>query len=344
MAPAFALGSLPHWLYGLPHGTAIPPAGLDDPAQDGALASRRRSAGCPGPSWSACPPVCAPRGQGRPWPRHWPSLYGAALSTRRGEARPQPRPRAGWAPSLLVLATTNVAVAVGTVYGRRPRRSRPALPPAGLQRADAAPRAPGSPGSLRRRAALARRRRRPRARCGRRDAGRCRSFAPRSPRPRRPGGGWRRLAATLAAEGPRHVYDPNSRSRLLTFLSGGHVIFSDPYQEILAEHALAVDGTPRVGWSPGSADDSERTLPPWECRSAFESSIVGSTVYVDFAVADHRLVEIDPTGSGSTRSEAAEASRPRGRTAVPTRSGRRRAPSGAVSGCLSTSGRRRGWP
>ena len=25
--PAFALGSLPHWLYGVPHGTAMPPPG-----------------------------------------------------------------------------------------------------------------------------------------------------------------------------------------------------------------------------------------------------------------------------------------------------------------------------
>ena len=116
--PAFVLGSLPHWLYGLPHGTAIPPAGraisLGDVASH--LDVFRRV------SW----PILAgvPAGVRSTWARGdadaaaWRSCTARPCSTPlRG--RRAPAPAARWlGVALVVLAVTNVAVAVGTVYGR----------------------------------------------------------------------------------------------------------------------------------------------------------------------------------------------------------------------------------
>jgi hypothetical protein len=117
--------------------------------------------------------------------------------------------------------------------------------------------------------------------------------------------GVRRMATVLDREGPHHIYDPDVRSRLLTFLSGGRVIVSDPYQEILPEHALAVDGTPRIGMVSRSAE-FRRNLAAVGVSFGVRSLDGGGSVYADFAVPHHWLVEIDPTRLRVDGSEAPE--------------------------------------
>jgi hypothetical protein len=304
MAPAFALGSLPHWLYGLPHGTAVPPAGDGVPFGDVLLhldVFRRVSwpivAGVPAglrSTWAGTAIAAA-----------LAVVYGAALlDAPRGK---QDRVAAGrWmGAGLVVLAGTNIAVAVGTVYGdalddHDQRYLLPLyvalMPLLGVwlaRQVTALATLVGIAVAL--------------VHLGGAVAGTGGSFAPRVAAAHEARAMlWRTVAATLAREGPRHVYDPDPSSRLLTFLSGGRVIVSNPYREIVPEHALAVDGTPQVGWL-AESPMLEANLAA--LGVAFASRKLGrwGPIYVDFAVPARRLVELDPGRFRVDSSEAPEA-------------------------------------
>jgi hypothetical protein len=304
MTPAFALGSLPHWLYGLPHGTAIPPAGQMIPLETvlSHLDVFRRV------SWPIL--VGVPVGLRATWAgvalaAALAILYGAALlGALRGK---RDRAVAGrWlGMALVVLAAVNIAVAVGTVYGRAlddhdQRYLLPVystlMPLLGVWLS----RIPTARAALLGIAVVL-------VHAGGAVTRTLESFAPtvalaQAARAE----AWQGIASKLAAEGPRHVYDRNPSTRLLTFLSGGRVIFSDPFQEIVAEHALAVDGTPRVGWS--VSPTLEAGLVALGVRSTLRDLNRQGAVHVDFVVADQRLVELDPCLFRVEASEASDAS------------------------------------
>jgi hypothetical protein len=301
MIPAFVLGSLPHWLYGLPHGTAIPPPGETIPLESvlSHLDVFRRV------SWPIL--VGVPVGLRATWAgvvlaAALAILYGAALLGALRGHRGRVAPSSWLGVALVVLVAVNVVVAIGTVYGwalddHDQRYVLPVysalmpllgawlarVPPARailigsvvvfVHVGGAVTRTLGTltPTVLAKEVARA--------------------------------NAWRRVVDELAAQGPRHVYDPNPTARFFTFLSGGRVTFSDPVQEIVAEHALAVDGTPRVGWSVSS--ELETGLVALGVRSTLRDLDRQGAVHVDFVVADHRLVELDP---GLFRVDASEAS------------------------------------
>jgi hypothetical protein len=305
MIPAFALGSLPHWLYGLSHGTAIPPAG--EPLPLGALLSHldvfRRV------SWPIL--VGVPVGLRATWAGAFLAsalavLYGTALfdALRR---KPDRADSGRWlGAGLVILAATNVVVALGTVYGRAlddhdQRYLLPVycalMPLLGVWLARLPP-ARAIPLGL---AVVL-------VHVGGGVTRTLESFAPTVAAAQAANAEeWQTVADKLAAEGPRHVYDRNPSTRLFTFLSGGRVIFADPAQEIVAEHALAVDGTPRVGWSAGSRT-LQASLAALGVRSRHREINRGGAVLVEFVVADDRLVELDPSLFRVEASEGSDAS------------------------------------
>jgi 4-amino-4-deoxy-L-arabinose transferase-like glycosyltransferase len=303
LVPAFALGSLPHWVYGVPHGTAIPSAGAS--ISPGELASHLRVLWRV--SWPALTGV--PAGLRLTW--LWSALtlglailYGAALwqAIRRGE--PSPRRRLGVALALLIM--TNVAVAVGTVYGRAldDHDQRYLLPVyAGL--------IPLLGAWLARRRSL--------ARAGviaiavvlvqvsGAVTGTLTAFAPATAaQDKARAAARRRLVDRLVEAGHRRIYDQNPVGRLLTFLSGERVIFTDPAQEIVAEHALVVDGAPRAAWSVRSRP-AEQSLAALGVTYRLHRLDGRGAVYADFTVPRRRVVEIDPR---SIRVDASEGPQP----------------------------------
>jgi hypothetical protein len=115
--PAFVLGSLPHWLYGIPHGTAIPQAGWGLPLSDvlSHLDVFRRV------SWPiliGVPAPLRPTWAGAALAGALGLLYGLAAlgALRRSRTETSATRRLG--TTLVILAVVNVAVAVGTAYGR----------------------------------------------------------------------------------------------------------------------------------------------------------------------------------------------------------------------------------
>ena len=137
--PAFLLGSLPHWLYGVPHGTAMPPpgrpvglgtvlahlgffgrtawpivAGVPHAVRDAPLGVALALAIGALYLMAALKPPCAPSG-----------------------GRPHPRGRRAW-PWWSLCAPTWASLR--DAVRARPRRQRPALPPAALLGAAAAAR------------------------------------------------------------------------------------------------------------------------------------------------------------------------------------------------------------
>ena len=290
--PAFVLGSLPHWLYGLPHGTAIPSGGRTISLGD--VVSHLRVFGeVSWPILTGVPVSVRATWLGVALTLGMAVLYGAALfEAVRGRRTPAPAGR--WlGVALVLLAVTNVGVAVGTVYGRAlddhdQRYLLPMyaalLPLLGVWLA---------------RGATARARILAFAvvlvQVGGAVTGTLQSFAPTVAADLAVRANARqRVADKLAAEGPRHVYDRNPSTRLLTFLSGGRVIFSDPAQETVVEHALAVDGAPRVGWSAGSRQ-LEASLAALGVKAELRALDRRGAVYVDFTVPDRGLVELDPS-------------------------------------------------
>ncbi len=295
--PAFALGSLPHWVYGLQHGTALPPSGgairLADVAGHVRVFARV--------SWPALAGVPA-------WWRETllgtalalllAAVYAAAVAAAvRRAARGPDRGAAAANVALLVLVAVNVGVAVSTRYGRfltdpdqrffLPLYS--ALPLlagqwlAGLpwRRAAALTAAllllHGTDGA---------------AAADVRVVSAFRSLpapvvAMREGQPA--------TLAALAAEGPRRLYADDPWTRALTFLSRERLVFSDPYQEIYPPSALAVDGAETVGWwMSGRSPVFEANLAALGLRFGYRPAGPLGGSYVDFAMPAEGLHELDP--------------------------------------------------
>ena len=231
-------------------------------ARDGAC--RRRAGPC---GLETCWPTSASSAgrRGRSWPacrrpsetRRWASrsrLALGALLPDRGPRRPPrcppgARPAGAAALALVVLACTNVGVAVATQYGRGLDDNDPhyllplytALPPllgwflAGL--AD------------RRRARLLAAAAPLGPRASAPSAGASRISIRPSRRPSAPSS-TAQLATVEGLEraGIHRLYDSDATGRVFTFLSAGRTIVSNPYEEIRPGFARAVDGAAAAAW------------------------------------------------------------------------------------------------
>ena len=138
--PAFLLGSLPHWLYGVPHGTAMPPPGRPVGARDRARPTSASSAGRPGRSWPACRSAVRDAPLGVALALAIGALYlMAALKALRADPAGA-RTRGGGRPGPGGPRVHQRGHRCGDAVRARPRRQRPALSPAALLGAAAAPR------------------------------------------------------------------------------------------------------------------------------------------------------------------------------------------------------------
>jgi hypothetical protein len=299
--PGLVLGSLPHWLYGLPHGTALPPAGdwlgLAQLGRNlGGLARVTWPilAGVPEPWWGT--PAGLGLGAGLA------VLYGGviALGLRRRPAGP---PAASLAWALLVLTLVTVGLGVGTQYGRGledrdPRyllplyTALPALLGLGLARLPgrlAAPAVAGVLLTVQVAGAL---------------AGEFQAFRPAViAASHAVGPGTRDLVATIERGGIRHFYSEYLDLSLLTLLSRERVIVSDHYQESYPGYARAVDGAAAAGWWTGRPSPTfETNLAAVGARFTFRTFGPIGGAYVDFALPPIGLRELDPERLAATAS------------------------------------------
>jgi hypothetical protein len=294
--PAFAVGSLPHWLYGMPHGTALPPAGR--PVGLGTVLAHlgffgRTAwpivAGVPDALRDTTPGVVLALAVG--------ALYlVAALSAVRAVRRAA-APAAATGLALVVLACINVGVAVITQYGRGLDDNDPhyllplytALPPllgwflAGLadqRRAFALAAALvlfQATGAL---------------------DGTFRNLHPTIAAAERA-----ELAArvgTLAGlerAGLSRLYDSDATGRVFTFLSAGRTVVSNPYEEIRPRFARAVDGAPAVAWwMPRRAPTLEANLAALGVRFGFRRISALGGAYDGFELSAPPAREVAPAG------------------------------------------------
>lgn len=302
--PGFALGSLPHWLYGLRHGTALPPPGgrIGGAELLAHLEALGRGA------WPILAGVPAPlRGTTRG------GLLGLALAvvyalTLLGVLR---RVREGATAAralrlaLVVLVAANLGVAVGTPYGRFLTddaryllplyTALPILVGHGLARLRSAALAAALAVAL-----LA-------IHAADATSGDFRSFAPAVVAEAR--GQVEAQQATIAAlerDGPQRLYAPDFTTRVLVFLSGERVVLTSHYEEIYPRYALLVDGADTVGWwFAGRFKAFEATLTALGARFAHRRAGPLGDVYVDFSVPSRALRELEPAGFGITASEEA---------------------------------------
>ena len=306
--PAFLLGSLPHWLYGIPHGTALPPPGGSISAAD-LVAHVRGLSRAAWPLLAGVPLALRDRlaGQSVDIPladRLTPAgaaitlgltvLYGLALvAGLRLIRRGGPVARSAMA-GLLVLLVVNLGIAVATRYGRALAFDARYLVPAytvlplvlgwwlgtlpvrwaaGLVAAvlvlHGADALSGSFRNLRPAVAATER-----AQMQVMEA----------------------TVETLRRPGPVRLYAPDFGTRVMTFLSGEQVIFSNHYEEIYPGYVLAVDGAERTGWWLGGQDPTfDANLRALGARFAYRPLPLGG-VYSDFAVAP-RAAARDPAGT-----------------------------------------------
>jgi len=304
-APAFLLGSLPHWLYAVPHGTAVPPAGGHISGAE-LLRHLGWAAGRSWPTLAGVPAAMAGHLAGSLLALGLAALYAAALVPAARAWRAGPAAvRAGIA-ACAVLALTTVGVAVGTRYGRfledDPRYLLPlytALPPLlglGLARL---PR----PAALGVAAALV--------------VGQAAGAA---------AGDLYTLTAAGAAEfrafdaavagtvagleraGLTRLYAADFGLRVLTFVSGERVIFSSHYEEINPRYALAVDGAPRAAWWIGRrVPEFEANLRAVGVDGSYRPVGPLGGVYTDFRLRGGPVREVDHRRLTVTASEAAPA-------------------------------------
>jgi hypothetical protein len=245
--PAFALGSLPHWLYGVPHGSALPPPGRPVGVRT-VLTHLADFAETAWPIVAGVPETLRDGLPGAGLALALGALYvAAALAALRGLRRAGP-PAGAAGLALVVLAWATVGIAAVTQYGRGLADNDPhyllplytALPPLlGLFLATlpdrrhavvltAAILSVHAAGALN---------------------GSFRNLHPAIAAAER-----RELAAqqetvqALERAGLGRLYDSNVGNRALTFLSAERVIVSHPYEEIRPRYARAVDGAPEVAW------------------------------------------------------------------------------------------------
>ena len=244
--PAFALGSLPHWLYGVPHGTAIPPPG--QPIGIARVVTHLGLFAETGwPIVAGLPAALRGSSTGAALAGLVGALYLIAAGTALGGVRLAASPSGWTGRALVVLVATTVGVAAGTEYGRGlgdrdPHYLLPlytALPPLlgrflaelprpGMLAATAAVLALHVAGAL---------------------GGTFRNLWPEVAAAERAEFiGHREAVRTFEQAGLHRLYDREFPSRTITFLSAGRVIFSNPYEEIRPSLARAVDGAAESAW------------------------------------------------------------------------------------------------
>jgi hypothetical protein len=305
--PAFLLGSLPHWLYGLPHGTALPPPGRPIP-----LATMVAHLGFFGrtawPIVAGVPQSIQGDALGVALALGLGALYLAAVLSTLGAIRRADAPAAAAGLALVVLACVNVGIAVVTRYGRGLDDNDPhyllplytALPPLlgwFLARLRDRRRAIALAAALllvHGRGAL--------------DG----SFA--NVHPAIAAAERAELADHLASlAGLKHagidrLYDSDAAGRLHTFLSAGRTIVSNPYEEIRPVFARAVDGGATVGWwMPQRATILEAHFVALGLRSEFHRISKLGGVYTGFALVAPPVREVPASGFRITASDGADA-------------------------------------
>jgi hypothetical protein len=306
-APAFALASLPHWLYGVPHGTALPPPGRPVPLGT-VLAHLRFFGRTAWPIVAGVPQHVRDTALGVGLTLALGAVYlTVVLATLRGSRRAAP-PAAAAGLALVVLACTNVGIAAVTQYGRGLDDNDPhyllplytALPPLlgwFLARLRDRRRAIGLTVVLLLVHAL-----------GALDG----SFANLHPTiaaaERAELAAQLQSVASLERDGIHRVYDSDAAGRIFTFLSAEREIVSNPYEEIRPVFARAVDGGPAVGWwMPRRAPLLEAHFAALGLRAAFQRrSILGGT-YEAFALVAPPVREVPVEGLRITASEGSDA-------------------------------------
>jgi F5/8 type C domain len=289
-AAGFTLGSLPHWIYGLQHGTALPPPG-GWIGLAGVLENLRAAARMAWPIIAGVPELLRERTAGILLAAALAVLYAlvfalAARAVRRGAPRARP---VGLALGALVVV--NVSVAVGTQYGLRlddldqkyllpVYTALPVLLGGGLAEL---PRGMGAAlaGGLLVVQGLGAM------------TGTLQSLAPAAiARVEAERQAQLEAIALMEKNGLRRMY---AGPGVLTFLSNGRVVVSDQYQEGYLPHARAVDGAEAVGWwLPGSGPGLGETLTALGAR--FEVRRFGDfgDAFVNFALPPQGLRELDP--------------------------------------------------
>jgi hypothetical protein len=111
--------------------------------------------------------------------------------------------------------------------------------------------------------------------------------------------GWRHAAlamiAALERDGPRRLYAPDFGLRVFTFLSHERIIVSNHYEEIYPPYALAVDGAERVGWWMTRPDPVfEANLRALGVRFTRRTMGPFAGIYTDFSLPPQGLHELDP--------------------------------------------------
>ncbi len=303
---AFVLGSLPHWLYGVPHGTAVPPPGRRIGLLDvwHHLGFVRRISW---PILTGIPPGARDTVVGAILALALAGVYGLALAAAlRAVWRGGPRERAA-SLALLLLVVANLGAAVGTQYGRGldDHDQKYLLPlytalPILLGRWLAGL-AGWAAGSLVAALLL--------VHVAGAFQGELPNLAPPATSPQRFEVRVQRDAvAALAREGPRRLYSGDFGSRTLTFLSAERVVFSDHYQEIYPPYARAVDGAPAVGWFARRRSATfEANLDALGVRFDYRRVARLGGAYVDFRLPPEALRELDPGRLAVSASESPEA-------------------------------------
>jgi hypothetical protein len=304
-AAGFALGSLPHWLYGLQRGAALPPPGprigLVDLLHHLEVAGRvswRIISGVPGVLHGTAGGMIIALGLA--------FVYAlAAIEAVRTFRRDGP-PAAPVALALLVLVLVNVGLAVGTVYGERlddadqkyllpVYTSLPVLLGRWLARRPARQAVLVAAGVLLVQAAG--------AVGGALEALRPESLAREAARLRAD----RDTIAALDRQGLRRLLTDDPGALVLTYLSRERVILSDPYQEGYPAYARAVDGEEAIGWWFRGARNQPFEASLGAMGVLFRlSPVLRGRVYAGFTLDAPPVVELDPGTFTATASRASE--------------------------------------
>jgi hypothetical protein len=303
-ALTFGLGSLPHWIYGLGHGTAMP-GGRGWIGWD-ALARNLVSAGrVAWPIVAGVPASVRDDRVGGALAAALAGVFGLAVAVAARAAWRRPGARRAAMLALLALVVSNVGLVVGTEHGDRidsdPKyflplySALPVLAGAGLAALPWIAWTPILAGLLTVQVAGASALRQ----LG--PEGRARVAADRQAR-----------EATLAAverDGPDRLYTESAVPYILVYLSNERIVASDPYQEGYPPYARAVDGAPRVGWWVEGGRDSnfEANLAALGVRAAFRPLGPWGAAYVDFHLPAEGLRELDPATLRVTASPNPEA-------------------------------------
>jgi len=291
--PAFALGSLPHWLYGVPHGTALPPPGRPIGIA-GVLTHLGLFAETGWPIVAGVPAALHGSLSGAAIAALVGALYLTAAAAALGAFRRAAPPSGSAGLALVVLAATNVGVAVGTQYGRGlgdrdPHYLLPlytalppllgrllaALPQRRMLAVTAAVLALHVAGAL----GASFRNLRPAVAAAERAV-----FV-----------GQRKAVETVERAGLHRLYDGDFRSRSLTFLSAERVIFSHHYEEIRPEFARAVDGAAESAWwTAAHSPTLEGNFAALGVRFTYQRFSGLGGAYRGFALATPSVRELEP--------------------------------------------------